>query len=96
MGEWKPIESAPRGCVPFLALNEDRECHVAAYDKDGRLMRRSHQQRFPQSFVVEGGKKVLVSEGFEFNSDWSLWTKGYDFKPTHWLPLPAPPSQEEG
>jgi hypothetical protein len=95
MQEWQPIETAPRDGTPFVALNADLECHVAKFDDDGRMCRRSHQQRFAQTHIVRGDDKILKDEQFSFDTSWSLWTRGYDFEPTHWQPLPSPPKARE-
>lgn len=87
--EWQSMDTAPKG-RPFLALNHDREVHVARIDKAGRLMRRSHQQRFSQKFTVQKGSKVLDEESFSFDTHWTIWQKGYEFKPTHWTELEPP------
>lgn len=91
MSKWQPIATAPRDGRPFLALNNDMECHVSKIDEYGRILRRSHQQRWSQSFLVEAGRKWLESEEFNFDTHWSIWTRGYEFNPTHWMPLPSPP-----
>jgi hypothetical protein len=94
-GEWQPIETAPKDGTVFMALNEDGEIHVCKIDKIGRKLRRSHQQRWSQSFAHYDDMKVLTKEEFHFDTYWSIWTKGYEFSPTHWIPLPNPPQAEE-
>jgi hypothetical protein len=88
MSALQPIETAPRDGTTFLALNQDGEFHVAMIDEHGRFCRRTHQQRWSQSFSIEDGRQILTSEHFHFDTHWSLWTKGYEFEPTHWSPLP--------
>jgi hypothetical protein len=87
MTNWQNMDSAPR-TGRFLARYDDGEIHVCKIDQYGRVLRRSHQQRFPQRFVVENGRKILEEEGFEFDTHWSLWTRGYEAKPIEWATIP--------
>lgn len=100
MSEWQPIETAPKG-VEFLALQGGEIYH--ALIKDGRMMFRTHKLRCPKTYrIVEAemdGKivqaEVLISLGQrEFRHDWTFWTDGFDFKPTHWAPVPQKASEE--
>lgn len=99
--EWLPIESAPRDGTPFTALNHDREVWVAKYDPRGRLYFRSHGWRDSYRYTtrqIDGEEWRKYDRKWEddnsgWTDHWSLWTKGYEFAPTHWMPLPPPPEK---
>lgn len=103
VGEWRPIETAPRDGTPFLAT-QGGEVYVAAYvgSEPRRIAFRTHQLR------VESKRRVIDAEmdgepvkaevpveqpwPEKFHHDWCYWTRGFDFKPTHWHHIDAPPS----
>ena len=40
--------------------------------------------------------RVMIREGPDtFEHSWAYWTLGFDFKPTHWMPL-KPPEGADG
>lgn len=99
---WRPIETAPTD-RPFLAM-QDGEIYHAMFSEDRRLMFRTHDLWCPSEHRIVDAKmdgkkveaRVLISEGPEqFKHSWTLWTRGFDFAPTHWRPLPAPPVKGE-
>lgn len=100
--EWKPIESAPKDGKP-LQVWQDGEIYVAKYT-DGspaRLCWRTHQNfEHSKHHLIDAefeGKSVKAKLPYdepwkeEYRHDWTLWTRGFEFKPTHWRPLPKPP-----
>lgn len=98
---WQPIETAPKDGATFFAV-QDGEVYVASFH-DGRLMFRTHDLREPRTYqivkVEMDGKEVeasvLIEEGPDvFEHHWCYWTRGFDFNPTHWMPLPSPPSTD--
>lgn len=101
---WRDIESAPKESVPFLSLNHDGEVFVAVFDELGRICFRTHEFRRPERYEhVKVGEEILLRKDDQFTKDneawedkWTLWMNGYEFKPTHWMPLPSPPAKEEG
>lgn len=100
---WRDIATAPRDGTRFLALNHDGELWVATYDKYGRILFRSNERREPRRFVIHhiDGKKLLEEDeeyaraNEEWSNHWTIWTRLYEFQPTHWLPLPSLPTPPE-
>lgn len=98
MNKWKPIETAPRG-KPFLALNHDKEVWVAKYSDD-RLLYRQSCRHEPRRFeIVRHDGEDLLREDKSFaaqneawQSNWVVWSRLFEFKPTHWADLPVFPS----
>lgn len=99
MGEWQPIETAPKDGRTFLALNHDREAWVSKIDAEGRCLFRMNGRREPKRFEVvnvDGERLLREDEAFaaaneKWESVWTIWTRLYEFKPSHWMPLPPPP-----
>ena len=98
--EWQPIKTAPKDGTPFIALNHDLEVWVAKYDVHGRINFRTNERHEPRSFAIrniDGMEYLREDKAFAeanecWRNDWCIWTRLYEFDPTHWMPLPAPPS----
>lgn len=103
MSDWQPIETAPKDGTPFVALNHDLEIWAARYDDIGRISYRQNYRYEPRSFtIVNHYGEELMREDKEFadknecwRNDWVFWSRLYDFSPTHWMPLPAPPAKQK-
>jgi hypothetical protein len=90
------MATAPTDGTPFLAY-QDGEFYVANI-VDGRLAFRTHElvvyERHRIIKAVMDGKLVEANVDVElpwveeFRHDWMFWTRGFDFKPTGWAPLP--------
>lgn len=103
IGGWQTIEAAPKDGTRFMSL-QDGEIYHTAYDKHKRIMFRIHSLHEPKTYAYVKAKyqgkeveaKHLIEEGEEtFEHNWCFWTRGFEFKPTHWTPLPKPPSCED-
>lgn len=97
MNKWKPIETAPKG-KPFLALNHDKEVWVAKYSDDRLVYRHSYRQEPKRYEVVNHNGEELLREDKKFaeenekwQSAWVIWSRLFEFNPTHWAELPSLP-----
>ena len=98
MSGWQPIASRPTEFgAQFLTRQDDEIYHTKVCDY-GRLAFRTHDLWEPEEHrvvdAVMNGKPVkaraLVKKGLEtFHHQWTLWTQGFEFKPTEWAPLPS-------
>lgn len=95
---WQPFDTAPQDGIVFLAANHDREVWVATYiTKNGppRLAYRTnrlHESKRYRVHEIDGKRLMEELESSEsWESNWTYWSRGYTFSPTHWMPLPAAP-----
>lgn len=90
MGEWQPIETAPKDGTPILAFvpPDEEEPPDFEYLCDYVVTRWEMQQHFhlePSKEHPGLYRRVVESEGH--------WLGGW--APTHWMRLPSPPQQSE-
>lgn len=102
MGEWKPIESAPKDGSPFF-IQQDGEIFVARYTRDlvPRLCYRMHGLRVESQYrivktemdgrVVEAQVPINQPWREVYEHNWVMWTRGYQFSPAQWAPIPPRP-----
>lgn len=102
MGEWKTIDTAPKGNVRFYCLIDGLP-YIARYDEYDRFCWLNHSNiATGASFRAHeiDGKRLLEETKeaeYNFQQQWNLWKKGFEHKPTHWMPLPdAPTNSKEG
>lgn len=88
-GEWQPMESAPMDGTKILCIDAGGNIQVA------------YPKKFPRPFqnldgtreTVEDMRKSKAGDRWEYfrdeiNAAGHVW----DIYPTHWMPLPEPPS----
>lgn len=80
-GDWQPIETAPRGGAEFLAF-DGCSMHVA---------RMLFDEKMPHSYFVE---RDIEHEANYWNS--RCFAGSFQFKATHWMPLPDEPCTNKG
>jgi hypothetical protein len=90
----------PREGVPFLALNHDREVWVAKWlpapaNRMAFRTNRLWETSSHEIVTLPDGREAKVEQWAkeQWASDWTLWTRRYEFNPTHWMPLPEPPDE---
>lgn len=102
MSDWRPFETAPKDGTQFLAF-QDGEVYAARYTDDPgvppRLVFRTHSLFTEEKHRIitaemDGQKvkaKVEIGQPWTetFRHDWTFWTRGFDFKPTMWAPMPT-------
>ena len=80
--EWQPIETAPKDGTPILCVRGHCQPVVAWFET------------FPEPLLDGDQTKWRWREAGDFVSDnsWREDWHGTLYEPTHWMPLPAPPS----
>ena len=86
-GAWQPIETVPAGVMRAILF-----WPAYTLDDDGNLS----SGRIPANDVVAVGYRVGGQQwegGPEIEATWTSSDDGWELgEPTHWMPLPAPPS----
>jgi len=97
-GGWRDIKSAPKDGTLFECLIDGLP-YYAKYDEYGRFIRYRHTNigegaKYKIHYI--DGKRLLEEvreQEYNYQKLGSIWTKGFDHKPTHWKPI-TPPSEE--
>lgn len=85
MSMWLTIETAPKDGTPILAYGKGNRFYVTRDDPDYRV-------------VTATGAFNMAVVAWEDNGYMGYWrsyydgTGPFDDEPTHWMPLPTPPS----
>lgn len=81
MDEWQPIETAPRDGTRVLLFQDGKRTEIGAWLDTST----EHEE-----LVRRDGKRAV----YEIVVDESGYWDGAEeiFAPTHWMPIPAPPS----
>ena len=93
MSEWMPIETAPKDGTEFLAFGKAvKDFPVIAWDDSKPREAACCVIRWKEAWYddfqeqPDGSFKKVQKQGYAF---WSPHPQ--QFRPTHWMPIPAPP-----
>lgn len=83
MSGWQPIDTAPRDETEIILRKGDR---VTA----GAWIEWSKSEA-----VFNDRGDYMGQEEYDSGAHWASWDGGFceDDEPTHWMPLPAPPTE---
>lgn len=84
MSKWQPIETAPRDGTEIILR------------KGGRVTSGAYIEWTETESHFHGSTGVYLGETeCDSGADWQSWDGGFctDDAPTHWQPLPAPPTE---
>lgn len=95
--KWQPIETAPKDGTKFIA--KIGHAIYAAYDDDGRFCWIMHAnqaagRRYTKKIIdgIEYQQELAPEAERDYQPQGNIWIKGFEDKPTHWMPLPKPPT----
>ena len=83
MSEWQPIETAPKDA--FILLHEDGAIRCGMWLSTGW-----EPAEIPV-LIDKVGNRIVGPELKRLRGE-RLELSGFLYEPTHWMPLPAPPS----
>jgi hypothetical protein len=91
MSEWQSIESAPKDGTAIIV--SVRGFHPRRPCANGMFVTTARWVWSDNKVGEQGDRHPLEGAFLELNNDWSdEW--GGNLGPTHWQPLPPPPSEE--
>ena len=100
MENWQSIETAPKDGTRFIA--KIGEAIYAAYYNNGRFCWIMHSNqsagRIYQKINIDGidyQKEIQPEKEANYQPEAKIWVKGFEDKPTHWMPLPKLPINKE-
>jgi hypothetical protein len=107
VSHWQDIDTMPtKPGSEFLVLQDGEIYHARREETPPyRLLWRTHGVWEPKEYRVQDvevdgettKRSVLMHEGpDEFHHNWTIWTRLFEFAPTHWAPLPYADPYLEG
>lgn len=88
MAEWQPMTTAPKSGTPILIATAEQIVLAAWHPGVGGPGVSSSTPQQPDWCVWANGD-TLPDEGWDTGAGWFMGISGL---PTHWMPLPDPPS----
>ncbi len=99
-GVWQPIETAPKDGTKFIA--KIGNAIYAAYYKDDQFIWIMHANKAPGRIYskktiggIEYQQEIRPEAERDYQPEGKIWMKGFKDKPSHWMPLPKPPVQQQ-
>jgi hypothetical protein len=90
MTDWQPIATAPRDGTHILAYGWEYTTH---YSEPGRMQQREIWCKWNNTWMfVEADGGLFHREPCRSDEHWEPCRT---FNPTHWMPLPEPPPEED-
>ena len=97
ISDWQPIETAPKDGRVIIVWPRDGKPQFAFYKSEW------YQKYLPQKLKENGGSWKSLGPHYESNSREHSYRVSYAEynvlgvyrEPTHWMPLPEPPSAEQ-
>lgn len=87
MGDWQPIETAPKDGTVILVYSEN-QIVTASWSKYTGGPGVSSDKEQPRNWCVHANGNQLLDEGWDSGAGWFMEVNP---PPTHWMSLPEPP-----